>query len=296
MPSLSEERRANLARVLGIFNAANVYVLEKGTLPCTLLRQPNVSARKGRIMNATSPVSSVGEGQKNHAPEFNLEALFEAGCHFGHQVQKWHPSMKRWIFAEKDGVHIFDLEKTAAQLTIAYNQAYELGRSGKSLVIVGTKRQAKDAVKAAAEKHGVYYITSRWLGGLLTNWDQVAKSLKRMLTIEEGLKTDAFKGYTKFERVQLEKELGRLERFFVGIRGLKRLPDCLFIVDPGREKNAVAEAKSVGVPVIALIDSNSDERQISTPIPANDDALTSIAYIIDAVLAGYAAGKSAKTA
>jgi small subunit ribosomal protein S2 len=230
----------------------------------------------------------------NHAPEYDLEALFEAGCHFGHQARKWHPAMKEFIFTEKDGVHLFDLEKTAHQLKLAYNMAYEMGRTGRTLVIVGTKRQAKDLVKAAAEKSGALAITSRWLGGLLTNWEQVSKSLKRMIQIEEGLKTDAYKGYTKFERGQLEKEQGRLERFFGGIKTLKQRPDCLFVIDPSREKNAIKEAVNTGVPVIALIDTNADPREIDLPVPANDDALTSIQLIVDAITDGYLAGKTQK--
>jgi small subunit ribosomal protein S2 len=227
------------------------------------------------------------------APEMTLETLFEAGCHFGHQASKWHPSMKEWIYTEKDGVHIIDLAKTATQLKLAYNLAYDLGKSGKTLVVVGTKRQARDVVKAAATDAGAYYITSRWLGGLLTNWEQVGKSLKRMIQIEEGLKTDAFKGYTKFERVQMEKEQTRLGRFFEGIKTLKKAPDFLFVIDPGREKNVLKEAQSVGVPIMALIDTNSDSYAVDLPIPANDDALASLTCIIEYVLAGFKAGKAA---
>lgn len=228
------------------------------------------------------------------APEYDLAQLLEAGCHFGHQTHKWHPSMKEYIYMEKDGVHIFDLAKTAAQLQIAYNYAFDLGQKGKTLVFVGTKRQAREVVKNAATDAGAMYITSRWLGGLLTNWDQVQKSLKRMISIETGLQSDAYKGYTKFERVQLEKEANRLKRFFDGIKGLKSKPDCLFIIDPSREKNVVKEAEVVGVPMMALIDTNADPRPIDIPIPANDDAITSIQLVVDAVAAGYKAGKASK--
>ncbi len=228
------------------------------------------------------------------APEYDLQQLFDAGCHFGHQSRKWHPQMAQFIYMEKDGVHIFDLAKTASQLQDAYNYVYELGRTGGTFVMVGTKRQAKELVKTAAESAGAMYITSRWLGGLLTNWDQVQKSLKRMIDIETGLQTDAFKGYTKFERVQLEKEQGRLERFFAGIRNLKKRPDCLFVVDPAREKNVIREAQSMGVPVIAMIDSNADPRLVDIAIPANDDALTSIQLIVNEIAKAYTAGKAAK--
>lgn len=229
----------------------------------------------------------------NHAPEFDLAEMLEAGVHFGHQSAKWHPRMKEWIYMEKDGVHIFDLAKTAEQLRIAYNTAYELGKTGKNLVVVGTKRQARESVAEAAEKFGVLYITARWLGGLLTNWEQVKKSLKRMVTIDEGLKTDKFKNYTKYERGQLEKEKIRLERFFSGIKNIKNSPDALFIIDTGKEKNAIKEAVAMGVFTIGLVDTNTNPDAIDLVIPANDDGRKSIQYIVNAVLAGYAAGKKA---
>ena len=229
----------------------------------------------------------------NHAPEFDLAEMLEAGIHFGHQSAKWHPRMDEWIYMEKDGVHIFDLAKTAEQLRLAYNAAYELGKTGKSLVVVGTKRQARESIEEAAENHSVQYIVARWLGGLLTNWEQVKKSLKRMMDIDEGLKTDKFKRYTKYERGQLEKEKIRLERFFSGIRNLKNSPDALFIIDTGKEKNALKEALSMGVFTIGLVDSNTNPDDVDLVIPGNDDGRKSIQYIVDVVLSGYEAGKKA---
>ncbi len=228
------------------------------------------------------------------APEFDLRELLEAGSHFGHQARKWHPKMAKWIYAEKDGVHIFDLEKTAKQLQLAYNFAFDLGRKNKNLVIVGTKKQARDVIKEATAGKHVMTITSRWLGGLLTNWEQVQKSLRRMLDIEKGLKEGKFDKYTKLERVLLDKERGRLERFFGGISDLKGRPDAIFIIDPGREKVAVLEASKVGVPIMALIDSNSNPDSIDIPVPANDDAVRSISYIVNAVVSGYEAGRISK--
>jgi small subunit ribosomal protein S2 len=228
------------------------------------------------------------------APDFDLLALLEAGAHFGHQKAKWSPKMAPYIYMEKDGVHIFDLEKTAAQLQVAYNFAYQLGKQGKTMIVVGTKRQAQEIVREAGATHKVMHITSRWLGGLLTNWDQVRLSIKRMNEIEKGLQTDAYKGYTKYEKVQLEKEMNRLNRFFGGVKELQGKPDCLFIIDPKREKNAVKEANIMGVPVIAMIDSNADPDLVDVAIPANDDAVKSIQYIVDAVIAGYQAGRKDK--
>jgi small subunit ribosomal protein S2 len=230
----------------------------------------------------------------NKAPEYDLRDLLEAGCHFGHQSRRWHPKMAKWIYTEKDGVHIFDLAKTAAQLQLAYNYAYELGKNGKILVVVGTKKQAREVIKEIVTPTGIMTITSRWLGGLLTNWEQVNRSLRRMLDIEKGLQDGKFDHYTKRERVLLDKERARQERFFGGIRELKGKPDALFIIDPSREKVAVLESKRVGVPMMALVDSNTNPEDIDIPVPANDDAVRSITFITQAVVDGYMAGKADK--
>jgi len=231
----------------------------------------------------------------NQAPEFDLRELLEAGAHFGHQARRWHPKMAKWIYTEKDGIHIFDLAKTAAQLQIAYNYAYQLGKEGKNLVVVGTKKQARDVIKEVVVPIGIMTITSRWLGGLLTNWDQVNKSLRRMLEIEKGLQEGKFDIYTKRERVLLDKERVRLDRFFGGVRELKGKPDALFIIDPSREKVAVLEARKVGVPIVALVDTNTNPEPIDVVIPANDDAVSSVAYVIKAVTDGYLAGKKSRS-
>lgn len=226
----------------------------------------------------------------NKAPEFDLQELLEAGCHFGHKASKWHPKMAEYIYGEKDGVHLFDLVKTAEQLTIAYNMVYNLAKEGKTFLMVGTKRQAKEIVRDAASDAGCFYITSRWMGGMLTNWNQISKSIKRMGDIREGLKTGRFDKYTKYERLQLDKEQAKLARFFEGVKGMKAKPDCIFVVDPSREDIVVTEANTDGVPVIALIDSNTDPRPVQVSIPANDDAVKSIKYIVDQLAAAYKAG------
>jgi small subunit ribosomal protein S2 len=223
--------------------------------------------------------------------EITLEALFETGAHFGHQSTSWHPKMAEWIYTEKDGIHIFDLAKTAAQLQKARACVRDLAKMGKTLVVVGAKKQAAEIVVAAAEAAGAMYIVHRWPGGLITNWGQVSKSIKRMNEIAKGLAEGLFKEYTKYERVQLEKELSRLERLFGGIKNLSKEPDCLLVVDVNREKNAVKEALTAGIPVIALTDSNVNPTGIEIPIPGNDDALASIKIIVEYVLAGYAEGK-----
>jgi small subunit ribosomal protein S2 len=226
------------------------------------------------------------------APDYDLRDLLAVGLHFGHQKAKWHPKMAEWIFVEQDGVHIFDLAKTSTQLQLAYNFLYQLGSKGKTVIMVGTKRQADKIVEESAQASGVMYITSRWLGGLITNWEQVQKSLKRMLEIERGLANDLYKNYTKYEQVQLEKELMRLKRFFDGVRNLKSTPDCVIVVDPKREHNAVTEARAAGIPVIALTDSNTDPTGIDIVIPGNDDASKSIKFVVDQLAEAYAAGVS----
>ncbi len=225
-------------------------------------------------------------------PEFDLQEMLELGCHFGHKASKWHPKMAEYIYGEKDGIHLFDLPKVAGLLEEAYSYVYNLAKEGKTMVLVGTKKQARDVIKEAALDASCFYINARWMGGMLTNWPQVSKSIKRMEEIREGLATDRYKGYTKYERVQLEKEQIKLERFFGGLRGLKTKPDCIFVIDPKKERITVAEANSVAVPVIALIDSDSDPRPVQFVLPGNDDAVKSIKFFVDQITAAYKAGRA----
>lgn len=226
------------------------------------------------------------------APQYDLRDLLEAGCHFGHEASKWHPKMAEWIYVQKDGIHIFDLAKTAQQLQHAYNYLYDLGRKGKTVIFVGTKRQARDVIKEQAKAAGAFFITSRWLGGLLSNWDQVSRSLKRMVDIEEGLPAGKYDGYTKYERLQLEKEKNRLERFFDGLRGMKQLPDALVVIDPRKEKIALAEAEALDVPVLALVDTNADPGKVDLVVPANDDGQSSVRFIVTQLTEAYAKGRA----
>lgn len=226
--------------------------------------------------------------------EFDLQEMLEAGCHLGHKASKWHPKMTEYIYSEKDGIHLFDLPKVAELLKVACNHVYNLAKEGKTLVLVGTKKQARDVIKEAAVDASCFHITARWMGGMLTNWSQVSKSIKRMEEIREGLDTGRYKGYTKYERVQLDKEQIKLERFFGGLRGLKAKPDCIFVVDPKKEHIVVDEANNVSVPVIALIDSDSDPRPVQIVIPGNDDAVKSIKFFVDQITAAYKAGRAAK--
>lgn len=219
--------------------------------------------------------------------------MFEAGCHFGHKIAKWHPKMAPYIYGSEGGSHIFDLEKTAEQLDIACQRFYDLAKEGKTLLMIGTKRSAREIVKEAATEMGCFYIVSRWMGGLLTNFTQLQKSIQRMSDIETGLESGKFDKYTKYERLQLDKEKTRLERFFIGLKGLKGKPDCIFVIDPEQEKIVVKEASSEGVELIAIADSNADPRKINIIIPANDDTSKSVQYIVQRLKNAYNAGKVA---
>lgn len=216
-----------------------------------------------------------------------MEDLYEAGCHLGHPAQKWHPKMKPWIYGEQDGIHIFDLEKTSAQLEKAIAFIQDLQKSGKTLVVVATKKQAAELTEKLAIENGVMYVINRWPGGLITNWEQVRRSIRRMNEIEDGLKTGKFKEYTKYERLMMEKELTRLERLFGGLKALRNKPDAILVIDAQKEKNCVHEAVSEKIDLIALIDSNTDPSGIKLPIPANDDALSSVKLIVTELLNAY---------
>jgi len=225
------------------------------------------------------------------APDYDLRTLFEANLHFGHKITEWNPKMKRFIYTHKNGVHIFNLEKTAAQLKLAYNLLYQAAVKGETVVVIGTKSSAKETVEKFSREAGLNYVTSRWLGGLLTNWTQVSKSLKKMLRIEKKLEAGEYKGYTKYEIGRIEKELGKLKRFFDGLRDLQHKPDLLVVIDPTKENVAIKEANISGVPIVALIDSNGDPAQIDIPVPGNDDAVKSIELFMSEIARAYQEGK-----
>jgi small subunit ribosomal protein S2 len=237
---------------------------------------------------------------KKPTPQIELVEMLEAGVHFGHQSKRWNPKMDQYIWQNRDGVHIFDLLKVRETLEAACKAIEEEAASGKVIVFVGTKRQAANIVKENAIRAGVPHVTARWAGGTLTNWEQIKKSIVRLNEIKEGLKTGKFSQYTKKERVLLEREATRLERLFGGLTELKKQPDVLFVVDTNREKAAVREAKSLNVPVYAIVDSNCNPDDAQILIPGNDDAAKSVELLVsaitDAVIRGKEAGKLARAA
>ncbi len=226
----------------------------------------------------------------NKAPDYDLQTLFDANMHYGHPASQWHPKMKSWIHSEKNGVHIFDLAKTSAQLQLAYNLFYQLGAEGKQIVMVGTKRQSREVITKTAQDSGLNYIVARWLGGFLTNWEQVYKSMKVMIADQEKLDQGSFTGRTKYELVKIQKELDRMRRFFGGVSKLTSRPDAIFVIDPKKEKNAVKEANLESITVIGLVDSNTNPDQIDIVIPGNDDAFKSIELVVTQLAEAYALG------
>ncbi|ALC81080.1 MULTISPECIES: 30S ribosomal protein S2 [Bacillus] len=206
----------------------------------------------------------------------SMKQLLEAGVHFGHQTRRWNPKMKRYIFTERNGIYIIDLQKTVKKVEEAYNFTKQLAADGGKILFVGTKKQAQESVKEEAERSGMYYVNQRWLGGTLTNFETIQKRIKRLKDIEKMRENGTFDVLPKKEVVQLNKELERLEKFLGGIKDMKGLPDALFIIDPRKERIAVAEARKLHIPIVGIVDTNCDPDEIDHVIPANDDAIRAV--------------------
>lgn len=223
--------------------------------------------------------------------QISLEELLESGAHFGHQVARWHPKIEPYLYGRRDGVHIFDLIKTKEALEAALMVLTKTASSGGTILFAGTKRQAKELVAQAAKKVGMPYVVSRWLGGTLTNFEQMRKSCERLAELKKGREAGEFNEYTKKERLLIDREIERLERQFGGIAEMKELPNLLFVVDTKREEGAVSEAERAGVPIVGVVDTNSDPSRIDYPIPMNDDAVRAISYVLDKVVEAVEEGK-----
>ena len=205
-----------------------------------------------------------------------MKNLLESGVHFGHQVKRWDPRMKKYIFAERYGIHIIDLQKTIAAIKDSYEAVRKITASGKSVLFVGTKKQAQQAVQKEAERCGMFYVNNRWLGGMLTNFTTIKKSLLRLKKIEKMEVDGTFENLTKKEVSALQKEKSKLEKNLGGIKEMKELPGAIFIIDTHKEQIAVAEARRMGIPIIAVVDTNCNPEGIDYPIPGNDDAIRAI--------------------
>ncbi len=216
------------------------------------------------------------------APTVTMQELIEAGAHFGHQTHRWNPRMKPYIFGARNGVHILDLSQTVPLFARALDFVAQTARSGGKVLFVGTKRQAQDAIREAALASGQHFVNHRWLGGMLTNWKTISQSIKRLKTLEEQLSTDTG-GLTKKEVLQLTRERDKLEMSLGGIRDMGGIPDVMFVIDANKEDLAIKEANVLGIPVVAVLDTNVDPSGIAFPIPGNDDAARAVKLYCDAI-------------
>lgn len=221
-----------------------------------------------------------------------LAEMLAAGVHFGHQTSRWHPKMKEHIYGARNGVHIINLENTLVELEKALNYVKTLTGEGKVILFVGTKRQAREHVRQAAEKCGAPYLSERWIGGMLTNFDEVRKRLKRYKDLKEQFATGEVEKYTKKEQSNLKKILAKAEKYLIGLTNLEKMPDALYIADMRTEKTALAEARRTSVPVVAISDSNTDPTKVAYAVPANDDAINSIKMMADLVAEAVNEGKA----
>jgi small subunit ribosomal protein S2 len=212
-----------------------------------------------------------------------MKQLLEAGVHFGHQTRRWNPKMKPFIFTERNGIHIIDLRKTLDRLRIAQQAVREVVLRGDRVLFVCTKRQLRSVIEAEAERSGSFFVTERWLGGMLTNYQTIRKQIRRLKELERGQEENAFEVYTKKERLLLERERLKLDKYLAGVKDMGRLPGAVFVVDARREVIAVREASKLGVPIIAIADTNADPELIDYPVPGNDDAIRSVALITKAL-------------
>ena len=220
----------------------------------------------------------------------SMKQLLEAGVHFGHQTRRWNPKMAKYIFTERNGIYIIDLQKTVRKVDEAYNFLRSVAEEGKSVLFVGTKKQAQEAVKEEALKADMYYVNERWLGGMMTNFQTIQKRISRLKQLEAMEADGTFDVLTKKEVLQLRHEMEKLEKFLGGIKDMNKLPGALFIVDPRKERIAVAEARKLNIPIVAIVDTNCDPDEIDYVIPGNDDAIRAVKLLTgrmaDAVIEG----------
>ena len=220
----------------------------------------------------------------------SMKQLLEAGVHFGHQTRRWNPKMAKYIFTERNGIYIIDLQKTVKKLDEAYNFVRDIAAEGGSVLFVGTKKQAQDSVREEAQRCGMHYVNARWLGGMLTNFRTIRRRIDRMAQINKMREDGTFEMLPKKEVAKLELELEKLEKFLGGVKEMEQLPKAMFIVDPRKERIAVSEARELNIPIVAIVDTNCDPDEIDYVIPGNDDAIRAVKLIAgamaDAVLEG----------
>ena len=209
----------------------------------------------------------------------SMKQLLEAGVHFGHQTRRWNPKMAEYIFAERNGIYIIDLQKTVKKIDEAYAAVSELLQDGGEILFVGTKKQAQESIKEEAQRCGMYYVNERWLGGMLTNFETIQSRIKRLKELEAMAENGTFDVLPKKEVAKLSHEMEKLSKNLGGIKEMKRIPDVIFIVDPKKERIAIQEAHTLGIPIVAIVDTNCDPEEIDFPIPGNDDAIRAVKLI-----------------
>ena len=221
----------------------------------------------------------------------SMKQLLEAGVHFGHQTRRWNPKMAPYIFTERNGIYIIDLQKTVRMIEDAYSFVREISANGETILFVGTKKQAGESIKEEAERAGVHFVNARWLGGMLTNFKTIRRRIDRLNQLRQMEEDGTFDRLPKKEVIKLKLEIEKLEKFLGGIKDMKKLPGALFIVDPRKERIAVAEAKKLGIPIVAIVDTNCDPDEIDYVIPGNDDAIRAVKLIASTIANAYIEGK-----
>ena len=209
----------------------------------------------------------------------SMKQLLEAGVHFGHQTRRWNPKMAPYIYMERNGIYIIDLQKTVKKLEEAYNFVRDTAANGGTILFVGTKKQAQDAVKEEAERVGMYFVNARWLGGMLTNFKTMRTRIDRLQQLRKMQEDGTFDMLPKKEVIKLTGEIAKLEKYLGGVQEMRRLPSAMFVIDPRKERNAIAEARKLRIPIVAIVDTNCDPDEVDYPIPGNDDAIRAIRLI-----------------
>ncbi len=226
----------------------------------------------------------------------SMKQLLEAGVHFGHQTRRWNPKMAEYIYTERNGIYIIDLQKSVGKVDEAYNAVYDIAEQGGTILFVGTKKQAQDAVKTEAERCGMYYVNERWLGGMLTNFKTIQSRIQRLKNIEKMEEDGTFDVLPKKEVIQLKKEQEKLQKNLGGIKDMKRIPDVIFVVDPKKESICVQEAHILGIPLIGIVDTNCDPEELDYVIPGNDDAIRAVKLIVSKMADAVIAANQGETA
>ena len=226
----------------------------------------------------------------------SMKQLLEAGVHFGHQTRRWNPKMAEYIYTERNGIYIINLQKTAKKIEEAYSFVKEIAENGGDVLFVGTKKQAQDSIKEEAERAGMYFVNARWLGGMLTNFKTIKKRIERLTQLREMEADGTFDLLPKKEVVKLKLEIEKLDKYLGGIKDMKKLPGALFVVDPRKEKIAVSEAHKLGIPVVAIVDTNCDPDEVDYVIPGNDDAIRAVKLIASTIANAVIEGRQGEDA